>query len=115
MAGLVQRAAAALGWPEELKWCFHAARHGGDQETARGLETASANDGPHDHTFGDAIAAVVKTEKQHLLNEALQQFLDRESVCCFAHNVVKANAFLADNVWMHREGKLFSRTTLKES
>ena len=73
MAGLVKRAAAALGWPEELKWCFHAARHGGDQEIAKALETASANGGPHDHTFGDAIAAGVKAAKQHLLSEALQQ------------------------------------------
>jgi len=73
MAGLVKRAAAALDWPEDLKWCFHSARHGGDQEIARILEAESVTETPNDKTVSHAIAAGIKAAQQHLLDEALQQ------------------------------------------
>lgn len=42
MADLVKRAATALDWPADLKWCFHAARHGGDQDIEAHLQPAVA-------------------------------------------------------------------------
>jgi len=84
MADLVKRAATALKWPADLKWCFHAARHGGDQDieaylkpTVAGLTSAAAALSPTIRFGSDAVRRAIAAGKAamtgSLLDSATQQ------------------------------------------
>jgi len=83
MANLVKRASSALHWPDGVRWCFHAARHGGDQDIEEAIApitaqvmaaaTTSARKLDKGPAVGDAIAAGMRVISAALMESATQQ------------------------------------------
>ena len=71
MADLVKRAALALKWPQEVKWCFHSARHGGDQTILKLLPEASSD--TSDAQVAKAITSGIAVAREALEESAMQQ------------------------------------------